>query len=70
LFARREILGRRSGRDARAWLLRIVRNTAYSFLEERGPADLTEEFDETTHATDAGKPDAEMKLVQSVETGI
>jgi RNA polymerase sigma-70 factor, ECF subfamily len=58
------------GGEARAWLLRIVRNTAYSFLEKRRPADLMEEFDEATHATDASKPDAEMTLEQSVDSGI
>ena len=65
-----KFFGGYQGGDARAWLLRIVRNTAYSLLEKRRPADLTEEFDETTHATDMGKPDAEMTLVQSVESGI
>ena len=28
------------GGDARSWLLRIVRNTSYSFLEKRRPADV------------------------------
>lgn len=65
-----KFFGGYQGGDARAWLLRIVRNTAYSFLEKRRPADLAEEFDETLHATDTGKPDAEMTLVQSVESGI
>jgi RNA polymerase sigma factor (sigma-70 family) len=58
------------GGDARAWLLRIVRNTAYTFLEKRRPADLAEEFDEMIHAADTEKPDAEMALLQSVESVI
>src|SRR5215469_15173945 len=44
------------GGDARAWLLKIVRNTSYTFLEKRRPGELAEEFDEKT------------ALVQSVET--
>ena len=37
------------GGDARAWLLKIVRNTSYSFLEKNRPAALAEEFDERVH---------------------
>jgi RNA polymerase sigma factor (sigma-70 family) len=56
------------GGDARAWLLKIVRNTSYSYLEKHRPADLAaEEFDERIHATDTGRPDAEAVLVRSVE---
>jgi len=56
------------GGDARAWLLKIVRNTSYSFLEKRRPSDLAEEFDEKIHVTESDAPDAETALVQSVET--
>jgi RNA polymerase sigma-70 factor, ECF subfamily len=48
LRAVRFIGGFREG-DARAWLLRIVRNSAYSFLEKKRPAEFAEEFDETLH---------------------
>ncbi len=54
--------------NARAWLLRIVRNAAYSFLEKRRPAELAEEFDETIHVGEPVEPDAEAALVQSVES--
>lgn len=54
LRAVRFIGGYREG-DARAWLLKIVRNTSYSFLEKRRPADLAEEFDETLHVTDSAE---------------
>src|SRR5271156_6681186 len=54
--------------NARAWLLRIVRNTAYTFLEKKRPGDLTEEFDETVHAAETVQPDAEAALLQSVES--
>src|SRR5580658_672492 len=37
------------GGDARAWVLKIVRNTSYSFLEKNRPAGLAEEFDEKIH---------------------
>ncbi len=44
------------GGDARAWLLRIVRNVCYSWLESaRG--DGTTEFDETRHAPAADTPE-------------
>lgn len=56
------------GGDARAWLLKIVRNTCYSFLEKNRPAELSEEFDEKVHAVEAGPPDAETTLVQSAES--
>jgi len=34
------------GGDARAWLLQIVRNTCYTWLEKNRPMELTTEFDE------------------------
>ena len=55
------------GGDARAWLLRIVRNASYSFLEKRDHADLAQEFDERVRVPSAEKPDAEM-LLRSVES--
>ncbi|MGH9714943.1 MAG: sigma-70 family RNA polymerase sigma factor [Candidatus Acidiferrales bacterium] len=56
------------GGDPRAWLLKIVRNTSYTFLEKNRPASLAEEFDEKTHATEAGPPDAESEMVRSAES--
>jgi RNA polymerase sigma-70 factor, ECF subfamily len=56
------------GGDARPWLLKIVRNTSYSFLEKNRPAMLSEEFDERVHAQDAPPPDAEATMVRSVES--
>jgi RNA polymerase sigma-70 factor (ECF subfamily) len=53
--------------NARAWLLRIVRNTAYTFLEKKRPGELAEEFDETVHTGDRVQLDAEATLLQSVE---
>jgi RNA polymerase sigma-70 factor (ECF subfamily) len=54
--------------NARAWLLRIVRNTAYSFLEKKRPGDLAEEFDESVHVGKPVQRDAEAALLQSVES--
>jgi RNA polymerase sigma factor (sigma-70 family) len=56
------------GGNARAWLLKIVRNTSYSFLETNRPADLGVEFDEKLHTPEAATPDAEAALLQSVES--
>jgi|HubBroStandDraft_6_1064221.scaffolds.fasta_scaffold1488152_1 RNA polymerase sigma-70 factor (ECF subfamily) len=54
------------GGDPRAWILKIVRNTSYSFLTKNRPAELAEEFDETLHTTESAQPpDAEAALLQS-----
>jgi RNA polymerase sigma-70 factor (ECF subfamily) len=66
-----KFFGGYQGGDARAWLLKIVRNTSYTFLEKNRPADLAEEFDETIHTagTDRpGAPEAEAVLLQSAES--
>ncbi len=56
------------GGDGRAWLLKIVRNTSYSFLEKNPPASLTEEFDEKVHATNSGAPDAEKEILRHADS--
>jgi len=56
------------GGDARSWLLKIVRNTSYSFLEKNRPANQAEEFDEKVHATERREMDAETAMVKSVES--
>jgi RNA polymerase sigma-70 factor (ECF subfamily) len=40
------------GTNGRAWLLTIVRNTAYTLLKKNRTADLTTAFDEEIHATE------------------
>jgi RNA polymerase sigma-70 factor (ECF subfamily) len=62
-----KFFGGYQGGNARAWVLRIVRNAAYTFIEKRRPADLAEEFDETLHSGDAGQVDAEAALMQSAD---
>lgn len=46
------------GEDARAWLLRIVRNTCYTWLDKNRPAELMTEFDEETHSQAGASPEA------------
>src|SRR5580692_5286289 len=56
------------GGDSRSWILKIVRNTSYSFLEKNRPADLGVEFDEKIHPAETNQPDAETMLLKSVES--
>jgi RNA polymerase sigma factor (sigma-70 family) len=45
------------GGDARAWLLQIVRNTCYTWLEKNRSVDLSTEFDEELHAQPSSTPE-------------
>jgi RNA polymerase sigma-70 factor (ECF subfamily) len=45
------------GGDARAWLLQIVRNTCYTWLEKNRRADLMTEFDEKLYPHTTGSPE-------------
>lgn len=45
------------GGDARAWLLQIVRNTCYTWLQKNRPADLMTEFNEEVHQHPAANPE-------------
>jgi RNA polymerase sigma-70 factor (ECF subfamily) len=47
-----------AGGDVRAWLLRIVRNTCYTWLEKKRPAELEVEFDEELHVPSISTPEA------------
>jgi RNA polymerase sigma-70 factor, ECF subfamily len=62
-----KFFGGYQGGDARAWVLKIVRNTSYSLLGKNRPADLAEEFDETIHTADTDRPNAETALLQSAD---
>lgn len=46
------------GGDARAWLLQIVRNTCYSWLEKSRRVNLMTEFDEEIHGSSGPTPEA------------
>ncbi len=45
------------GGDARAWLLQIVRNTCYTWLEKNRPMELSMEFDEEIHLQASPTPE-------------
>jgi RNA polymerase sigma-70 factor (ECF subfamily) len=45
------------GGDARAWLLQIVRNTCYTWLEKNRPMELSMGFDEETHLQTFATPE-------------
>src|ERR1700675_1309393 len=51
------------GGDSRAWLLKIVRNTCYSWIQKNRPTAFSDEFDETVHSTGFLGKDAEARLV-------
>ncbi|HEX4002765.1 MAG TPA: sigma-70 family RNA polymerase sigma factor [Candidatus Acidoferrales bacterium] len=65
-----KFFGGYQGGNARGWLLRIVRNAAYTFIEKRRPADLAEEFDETLHTGENGQSDVEDALLKSANAKI
>jgi RNA polymerase sigma-70 factor, ECF subfamily len=46
-----------NGGDARAWLLQIVRNTCYTWLEKNRPMELSTEFDEELHQQTSATPE-------------
>ena len=46
-----------NGGDARAWLLQIVRNTCYTWLEKNRPMELSMEFDEELHQPTSATPE-------------
>jgi RNA polymerase sigma-70 factor (ECF subfamily) len=45
------------GGDSRAWLLQIVRNTCYTWLEKNRPLELSVEFDEALHLQTCPTPE-------------
>ncbi|HEX4379824.1 MAG TPA: sigma-70 family RNA polymerase sigma factor, partial [Candidatus Acidoferrum sp.] len=47
-----------NGADARAWLLQIVRNACYSWLEKNRPMDLSTEFDEQLYPQTSATPES------------
>ncbi len=63
-----KFFGGYQGGDARAWVLKIVRNTCYSFFEKNRPAELAEEFDEKVHTAETGPADAETAMLQSADS--
>lgn len=56
------------GGDSRSWLLKIVRNTCYSWVRKNRPSELSDEFDEAVHTPDAGIQNQEAKLISRSES--
>ena len=60
------------GGDSRAWLLKIVRNTCYSWVRKKRTAGAEEQFDEAVHSSGGAGggagADAEAKLVAGAES--
>jgi RNA polymerase sigma factor (sigma-70 family) len=46
------------GTEARAWLLQIVRNCCYTWLEKNHSSDLTSEFDENSYQYEIHTPES------------
>lgn len=55
------------GGDGRAWLLKIVRNTSYSWVRKNRPAQLADEFDETIHSDESVSENVEVKLLSRAQ---
>ena len=55
------------GGDSRAWLLKIVRNTCYSWVRKNRPAETSDEFDETLHSGEQPVESPESTLVSRLE---
>ncbi len=53
------------GGDARAWLMKIVRNTCYSWLQSNRPLQEAAEFDENFFPPDSRTPNPEEVALQS-----
>ena len=53
------------GGSARAWVLRIVRNTCYNWLQENRPLQSATEFDENLFGPHPGTPSPEEALLQN-----
>jgi RNA polymerase sigma factor (sigma-70 family) len=53
------------GGDSRAWMLKIVRNTCYSWLQKNRPPEKTHEFEEELHSLESSNP--ETILLESID---
>jgi RNA polymerase sigma-70 factor (ECF subfamily) len=53
------------GGDARAWLLKIVRNTCYTWLHANRPLQEAAEFDENFFPSDSHGPNPEEAVIQN-----
>ncbi len=53
------------GGDARAWLMKIVRNTCYTWLHANRPLQEATEFDETLFSPDSRSPNPEEAVLRN-----
>jgi RNA polymerase sigma-70 factor (ECF subfamily) len=56
------------GRDGRAWLLKIVRNTCYTWLRKNRPHEVTTQFDEGARDAPTAGSDPETDLIAKANT--
>ena len=56
------------GGDSRSWLLKIVRNTCYSWARKNRPTELSDEFDEAIHSPEVAIDNADAKLISQAES--
>jgi RNA polymerase sigma-70 factor (ECF subfamily) len=56
------------GGDSRAWLLKIVRNTCYSWVRKNRPAEISDEFDEMLHTPEQTTDSPEARLISRGES--
>lgn len=56
------------GVDGRAWLLTIVRNTCYTWLQQKRTHELAMPFDEELHSPDSDASNPEALLLRSANT--
>jgi RNA polymerase sigma-70 factor, ECF subfamily len=55
------------GGDPRAWLLAIVRNTAFSFIQRNKKSDSAAEFDEDLHGADCARDAVEAAVIRQAD---
>ena len=53
------------GGDCRSWILKIVRNTSYTWLQKNRPSEITGDLDEEMHEAKSGNP--ERQLVENAD---
>jgi RNA polymerase sigma-70 factor, ECF subfamily len=53
------------GGDSRAWLMKVVRNTCYTWLHTNRPLQEAAEFDENVFPPDSGAPNPEEVVLQN-----
>jgi RNA polymerase sigma-70 factor (ECF subfamily) len=56
------------GGDVRAWLLTIIRNSCYTWIEQNRRQELAMPFDEELHTADEHSPSPEALMLQSADT--